>query len=126
MGNVPTLEETEKAVRSLKPDRAAGPDGVPPGIFLHGGPLVLQAVHQLICKMWTEEIVPKSLRDANIVILFKKSDRSLCGNYRGISLLAAARMAFSKILLTCLTQCVAQYILPETNVASGLAEVHRK
>ena len=45
MSNVPTFEETEKAVKSLKPGRAVGPDGVPQYIFLHGGPLVIQAVH---------------------------------------------------------------------------------
>ena len=114
MNNLPTREETEKAIRTLKPGKAAGPDGVPPDIFLYGGQAVLEAMHELVCRMWTNEVVPQTLRDANIVILFKKGDRSICGNYRGISLLAAAGKILSKVLLNRLSTCIAESVLPET------------
>ena len=39
------------------------------------------------------------LIDANIAKLFKKGDRSHCGNYRGISLLSAVGKVFADVIL---------------------------
>ena len=37
--------------------------------------------------------VPQELKDATIIVLHKKKDRTECGNYRGISLVALARFS---------------------------------
>ena len=44
------------------------------------------------------ENLPSDVSDPNISILFKKRDRSQCGNYRGISLLSVVGKVFADIL----------------------------
>ena len=61
--------------------------------------------------MWESEQVPKDLKDAVVIIIFKKGDRNACGNYRGISLLSIAGKIFARILLNRL-QVAAEEILP--------------
>ena len=48
---------------------------------------------------WVTEKLPSEITDPNITILFKKGDRSQCGNYRGISLLSVVAKVFADILL---------------------------
>ena len=43
--------------------------------------------------------IPPDLINPNIVILFKKGDRSTCGNYRGISLLSCVGKIYADIVL---------------------------
>ena len=47
-----------------------------------------------IIKVWEEGHVPQGWKAAYIVIIYKKGDRTECGNYRGISLLSAAGKIF--------------------------------
>lgn len=48
---------------------------------------------------WSTENIPTDLIDPNITILYKKGDRSHCGNYRGISLLSVVGKVFADIIL---------------------------
>ena len=49
--------------------------------------------------MWDEEVIPQQLKDASIIRLYKKGNRQLCDNYRGISLLAIAGKILARVLL---------------------------
>ena len=42
---------------------------------------------------------PQEWKDAILILLFKKRDRSECGNVHGISLLAVAGKVFALVLL---------------------------
>lgn len=53
------------------------------------------------------------MKNANILTIFKKEDGSLCGNYRGITLLSIAGEIFTRILLNQLLS-VAEEIIPES------------
>ena len=48
---------------------------------------------------YVTENIPSEVTDSNIAILFKKGDRSQCGNYRGISVLSVVGKVFADILL---------------------------
>ena len=52
--------------------------------------------HDIIVAVWRGGGVPQQLNDATIKVLHEKEDRSECGNYRGIALVAHA----GKVLLT--------------------------
>ena len=111
---VPTLEEVEKAIFSMKNNKAAGPDNIPAEIFKSGGPILHSQIHQLIVKIWNTEEIPNDFKDGIITTIYKKKgDRSNCGNYRGITLLSIAGKILTRILNTRLTP-LAESILPET------------
>ena len=109
----PKLEEVEEAIKKMKNNKAAGPDGIPAEIFKAGGPKLTDQVHQLVEKIWQLEEIPSDLRDALIVTIFKKGDKSDCGNYRGISLLSIAGKILARILATRL-QPLSEEVLPES------------
>jgi len=113
MDNPPTLEEVADAVKSLKNGKAAGADGIPSEVFKFGGPSIVQALHTLFKNCWDTAEVPQDFKDATIVTIFKKGDRTQCGNYRGISLLSTAGKILAKVLLSRLQQA-ANKVLPES------------
>ncbi|XP_076041829.1 uncharacterized protein LOC143025712 [Oratosquilla oratoria] len=91
LSNLSTLAEVKEAIKTLKNNKAAGLDGIPAEIYKIGGNLLHYQLHQLLIKIWTSEELPSDLRDSAIITIYKrKGDRSECGNYRGISLLATA------------------------------------
>ena len=68
----------------------------------------------MIKRVWHQREVPQRWRDAVIKFLRKKKDRTECGNYRGISLVAHAGKVLLKIVATRLSAyCEARNLLPE-------------
>ena len=68
----------------------------------------------MIKRVWHQREVPQRWRDAVIKVLHKKKDRTECGNYRGISLVAQAGKVLLKIVATRLSAyCEARNLLPE-------------
>lgn len=109
----PTFHEFNKAIRSLKPRKAPGPDNIPLELILGGGLPLKTRLFSLILLIWETQSVPANLKNATIVTIFKKGDRSICGNYRGISLLSTVGKIFARILLNRL-QTVSEKIFPES------------
>jgi len=108
------LEEVAKAVKQLKSGKAAGGDAIPPELWINGGPLVVSKLHELFTACWTAGTIPQELKDAVIVTLFKKGDKSDCSNYRGITLLSIAGKVLARVLLNRLVPAVAERHLPES------------
>jgi hypothetical protein len=114
LDDAPTLEELQLAIASLADGKAPGVDGIPSEIWKHGGATLTNNLLRLIQQAWAEGSVPQEWKDANIITIFKKGDRTQCGNYRGISLLSIAGKAFARILLNRLDTHVTPNIVPET------------
>lgn len=95
----PSLEEILSAIRSLKNNKAAGPDGIHAEMLKHGGSTLQQHLLKLFQTVWHEERVPSDWGLAAIVPVFKKGDSSNVKNYRGISLLALALKILEIIVL---------------------------
>jgi hypothetical protein len=93
-----SFDEFMLALRQMKNCKAPGEDGVPADIWKYGGVRVQQELFNIICRVWSDGQVPLCWRGATICMLFKKGDRSICDNYRGISLLVVAGKIFSRIL----------------------------
>ena len=114
LDDIPTRKELNLAIASLGDGKAPGVDGIPSEIWKHGGATLTNSLLMLIQQAWAEGSVPQEWKDANIVAIFKKRDRTQCGNYRGISLLSIAGKVFARILLNRLNAHIAPDILPET------------
>ncbi|XP_076067687.1 uncharacterized protein LOC143040480 [Oratosquilla oratoria] len=114
LSDLPTLVEVKEAINTLKNNKVAGLDGIPAEIYKIGGSLLHYQLHQLLIKIWTNEELPSDLRDSAIITIYKrKGERSECGNYRGISLLATAGKVLARIMNNSLKP-LAEKILPET------------
>ena len=97
--------------------KAVGPDELPVELLKLGinhDPTVLREFHRMIKRVWHQREVPQRSRDAVIKVLHKKKDRTECGNYRGISLVAHGGKVLLKIVTTRLSAyCEARNLLPE-------------
>ena len=114
LDDLPTMEEFNKAIDCLAFGKVLGMDGIPPEVLKHGKEPILQPLHELLCLCWEQGYIPKDMRDANIVTLYKnKGDLSDCNNYRGISLLSVVGKVFARVVLNRL-QSLASRVYPES------------
>ena len=117
LGVHPTMQELAGAIRSLANGNAVGPDGVYNELFkitLNDDPTLRRRLLDIVVCIWRGGEVPQQWKDAIIMVLHKIKDRTECGNYRGISLVAHA----GKILLKIIARRLSEYgerveILPE-------------
>ena len=118
LDDVPSRYEVEEAIRALANRKAAGPDGFPAElleVLADEGELnTLGKFHDIIVAMWRGGGVPQQWKGATIKVLHKKKDRTECGNYRGISLVAHAGKVLLKVIAGRLSDyCERENILPE-------------
>ena len=110
-----TEEEVTKAIKTLKAGKAAGPDSLPPDLFMLGDPTITKLLTKFSRKCWETGTVPNNWLRANIVTIYKKKgEKSDCGNYRGLSMLDVAGKIFAKVLNQRFNSLLAEKILPET------------
>ena len=108
------MEEMARAIAGLKDGKAPGGDGIPAEVWKHGGDHLFSRLHQLITNAWETGSVPQAGKDASIVTIYKKGDRTDCGNYRGISLLSIAGKIFARILPNRLSTHITPEVVSET------------
>jgi exonuclease III len=102
----PSEDDVERAIKRLKNNKAAGCDEINAEMLKAGGKVVVQWMHRLICKIWQDEVAPEDWRKAIIVPLYKKGDKSVCDNWRGISLLSVTGKVYAHLLLERLVAAV--------------------
>jgi len=78
MADPPTMEELIKAINQMKNHKAAGADGIPAEVCKVGNKTLRDRLFALICRH--EERLSADLRNTTIITLFKKGNRSDCGN----------------------------------------------
>ena len=115
LDEIPTMEEMARAIAGLKDGKAPGGDGIPAEVWKHGGDNLFSRLHQLITNAWEMGSAPQAWKDASIVTIYKKGDRTDCGNCRGISFLSIAGKIFARILLNRLSTHITPEVVPETH-----------
>jgi hypothetical protein len=65
-----------------------------------GAEILRSKIHKLINSIWNKEELPDQWKESIIVLVHKKSDKTDCSNYRGISLLSTSYKIVSNILLS--------------------------
>ena len=91
-------EEIAQAIHSLKKDRSPGIDNITSEMIQASGEEGVKIFTNLINKIHELEECPEDWGKAIIVPIHKKSDKSVCNNYRGISLLSIPGKVFTKTL----------------------------
>jgi hypothetical protein len=108
-----TEKELDNALKNTKLGKSPVPDGLLSETIVYGGHTLKRFLLMLFNIFWTTETIPSDLVNPNITILFKKGDRSQCGNYRGISLLSTVGKTLADIFLQRLHTLV-ENIYPES------------
>ena len=110
----PTLEELQQAINSVPQSKAPGNDSISPEIYKCADHELRSKIYQVLLFCWQGEDVPQNLKDGRFIQLYKNTgDRSVCDNYRGVSLLNIKGKIFYRILLPKL-QRVGENIYPES------------
>lgn len=102
----PDMNELKNALRRLNNYKSPGADGISTEmmkIFVEE-PSLLNELHQIMCKIWDQEDLPRQWGEALICPIHKNGDRLKPENYRGISLLNTGYKIFSNILYERLKQ----------------------
>ena len=83
-------------------NKAVGPDGLPVELLKvlvdEGDSNNLASFYEIVVAVWRRGRVPQQWKDATIKVLNKKRDRTECGKYRGISLVAHAGKVLLKVI----------------------------
>ena len=97
--DLPTVEEIREVLKHLKNNKAPGEDGILPELLKSCPDIVAPWLYRVIFQVWSSESVPKDWTSAILIPVFKKGDKRLCSNYRGISLIDIAAKVFTSLLL---------------------------
>ena len=112
-----TMQELTDAICLLANGKAVGLDGVSVELFkitLNGDPALRRRLLDIVVRIWRGGDESQQWKDAIIMVLHKKKDRTECGNYMGISLVAHADKIQLKIIARRLSECCERVgILPE-------------
>ena len=90
--------EIEGALVKLKCGKSPGIDQVYSEFLKAGGPILITVFQKFFNAILTSGDIPSNFKEAMIIVLFKKDDRSECRNYRPISLLSHVYKLFMTII----------------------------
>ncbi|KAJ4447933.1 hypothetical protein ANN_09942 [Periplaneta americana] len=102
----PTFSEVEIPIENLKKYKSPGIDQVSAELIQEAGSALYSEIYKLVFAIWEKEIVSEQWKESIIVPIFKKGDKTNCGNFRGISLLLTSYKILSNILLRRLTPTI--------------------
>ena len=98
-------DEIKEIISKLTLNKAPGSD-ITPELIKVGGEKLWNPIHKLIQSMWIMEEIPVEWTKVIICPLFKKCDRKLCLNCRGITLLNVTCKVFSSLIQEKLSEMV--------------------
>ena len=81
-----TKESVEKKLKQLNPQKAQGPDQIPPRVLKEVSKEIAVPLTKLFKKSIEEGQIPKDWKFAEVTAIFKKGNRTDPGNYRPVSL----------------------------------------
>ena len=95
----PSKEEVKKCLKSFKNNRNWGTDKTKTeALKYNSSEALISAITYLLLLIWTCVQVPKQWLHASVTSLYKKGQKSLASNYRGISIGANMSRILSKII----------------------------
>jgi hypothetical protein len=98
-----SASEVEVAIGKLNSYKSPAVDQNPAELIQAGGETLRSVIHKLIKLIWNKEELPHQWKESIVVPIHKKSDKTNCSNYRGISLLSTSYKILSNILFVRLT-----------------------
>jgi hypothetical protein len=94
-----TLEEVTRKVSRLKAGKSAGVDEIRTEFIKNSGPGGIQWLCRIFNLAMKSSVVPADWSFGVIAPIFKKGNRKVCSNYRGISLLSVVGKVYASVLV---------------------------
>jgi len=92
------VETVKKKLQSLRPDKASGPDDIPPRLLCELSEELCQPLAVILQKSMEEGVVPEDWKLANVCPVFKKGSKAQAVNHRPISLTSQVCKLFEFII----------------------------
>jgi hypothetical protein len=108
-----TKEEIRKAVRNMKNGKAAGLDFITVEMLKTDIDMTTNALHELFQNIWDQEEIPDDWSRSLIVKLPKKGDLTVCGNWRGITLMSTVAKVLGRVIISRIREGVDQKLRAE-------------
>ncbi|XP_044762034.1 uncharacterized protein LOC123319231 [Coccinella septempunctata] len=93
-----TVEKVREALRRSKNGKAAGPGNIPIELVKYGPDILLETITGLFNRCLKGDRVPEDWNLAYISSIYKKGDKSMCKNYRGISVMSSMARLYGRVL----------------------------
>jgi len=106
----PSAFEVELDIEKLKNHKSPTTDQIPAELIKAGGRTIRCEILKLIISNWNKEELPDEWKESIIVLIYTKGDKTVCNNYRGLSLLPTTYKVLSNILLSRLIQYAEEVI----------------
>ena len=92
-----TVKRTEEAIKSYKNCKTSGPEGIPAELIKKWN--LVRLMTRLFEMCVNEGIIPEEWELGHLTSMFKKGDRQLCENYRGIMVISTFIRLYGSIPL---------------------------
>ena len=93
-----TVLEVNEQVKDLKSEKAAGVDGVPPGVLKLLPAAWILVITCLMNNLFSNSMYPQSWAIAKLFTIFKKGDKRFPENYRGITIINCLAKVYDMVL----------------------------
>jgi len=96
----PSASEFELAIEKLKSHKSPGIVQIQAELIKAEGKTFRCEIHRLIISIWNKEELSEEWKELIVVPIYKKGDKTVSSNYRGISVLLTTCKILSNILLS--------------------------
>ena len=93
-----TEREVHDLIKCIDTSKATGPDGISPKLLHEAGIAIVPSLTKLINLSLSTAKVPLKWKQANVIPIFKKGEKSDVNNYRPVSLLSCVNKIMEKIV----------------------------
>ena len=94
----PLIAEVENVLKNLDTSKAVGPDLIHNKVLKMASPAISNALTLLFNRSLSEGRFPACWKKAHVTLFTKKESKSVCGNYRPISLLSCVGKVLEKCI----------------------------
>ena len=109
LDNSITPDEVVSQISKLKPNKACGPDGIPPGIFKFLPADWIMFITTLFNNTFLSGSYPDCWTSAKLLTIFKRGSKSDPGNYRGINIINGIAKIYDMVLSARLSEWFIPY-----------------